>query len=128
MISVEPRTTIVQCGRDRLGPRIFSRGGNGECDFWEREPGIDDDDWDPAGLPRIAPYVPEPPPAPRAQPRSRRLVDGATSTEARAGTSRAHVDHADPRPVRWDLHRRGVSGRDGQQQHAELDGAMLLQR
>jgi hypothetical protein len=61
MISVEPRSTIVQCGLNPAIPRCFSRGGSKGCDFWEREPGIDDDDWDPAGLSQIAPYAPEAP-------------------------------------------------------------------
>ena len=73
MISVEPRSTIVQCGRHADGPTCFGRGGSRGCDAWEREPGIDDDDWDPAGVPRIAPYVPEPPPVPRSRSRG---VDG----------------------------------------------------
>lgn len=40
--------------------------GSKGCDWWEREPGIDDDDWDPPGSPSISPYVPEPPPVPCA--------------------------------------------------------------
>ena len=72
MISVEPRSTIVQCGRDgREKPRCFSRGGGNGCDAWEREPGIDDDDWDPPGVPRIGAYVPEPPSAPRSRSQGR---------------------------------------------------------
>ena len=68
MISVEPRSTVVQCGRAGRDAAIcFSRGGGNGCDAWEREPGLDDDDWDPPGIPRIAPYVPEPPPAPRSR-------------------------------------------------------------
>lgn len=70
MISVEARSTIVRCGRPSSSPTTtFSRGGANGCDTWEREPGIDDDDWDPHGVPRIGPYVPEPPPAPRARSR-----------------------------------------------------------
>lgn len=70
MISVEPRSTIVQCGRSKDGgPTSFTRGGGKGCDAWEREPGIDDDDWDPAGVPRLGPYVPEQPPQPRARSR-----------------------------------------------------------
>lgn len=61
MISVEPRSTIVQCGRPGISSPSFTRGGGEGCEAWEREPGIDDDDWDPIGVPRIAPYVPEPP-------------------------------------------------------------------
>jgi hypothetical protein len=66
MVSIEPRSTIVTCGRiSRASPSSFSRGGAGGCEAWEREPGIDDDDWDPAGIPVIAPWKPEPPVAPR---------------------------------------------------------------
>ncbi len=47
MISVEPRSTMVQCGRDGSHATMsFSCGGGNGCDAWEREPGIDDDDWD----------------------------------------------------------------------------------
>jgi len=70
MVSVDARSTIVQCGRSG-GIASFSRGGASGCDAWEREPGIDDDDWDPAGVPRIGPYVPEPPPVPRSRSQGR---------------------------------------------------------
>ena len=46
--------------------QVLPIGGASGCDAWEREPGIDDDDWDPAGVPRIGPYVPEPLPTSRA--------------------------------------------------------------
>jgi hypothetical protein len=71
MISVESRSTIVQCGRDGAGQTIcFSRGGRQGCDAWEREPGIDDDDWDAVGIPRINPNArPEQPLAQRARSR-----------------------------------------------------------
>ena len=72
MVSVEARSTIVQYGRSgRISS--FSRGGREGCDVWEREPGIDDDDWDPPGVPRIGPYVPEPPHVPRSRSRG---IDG----------------------------------------------------
>jgi hypothetical protein len=78
MISVEPRSTIVQCGRSKSGaPSSFTRGdGTGRGD-WEREPGIDDDDWDPPGIPRIEKFVPEHPATPRA--RSRAPTGGGQS-------------------------------------------------
>jgi len=67
MIDVEPRTAIVNCGRPTASPTsTFTRGSTG-CQLWEREPGIDDDDWDPPGSPRIGRYKPEPRPAPRAR-------------------------------------------------------------
>jgi hypothetical protein len=54
MTSVDPRTSIAQCGRQRQ-PTSSTHGKIG-CDRWEREPGIDDDAWDdPAGSPTIAP-------------------------------------------------------------------------
>jgi hypothetical protein len=68
MVSIDATSTIVQCGRSGH-ISSFSRGGSKGCDASEREPGIDDDDWDPAGLPRIAPYVREPPPVPRSRSR-----------------------------------------------------------
>ena len=68
MISVDARSTIVQCGR--AGPvSSFSRGGKNGRDAWEREPGIDDDDWDPPGTPLIAPYKAEQAPQPRGRSR-----------------------------------------------------------
>ena len=68
MVAVDARSSIVQCGLSGRsnGTPHKTRGGEG-CDSWEREPGIDDDDWDPPNTPRIAPYVPEPPPAPRGR-------------------------------------------------------------
>lgn len=66
MFSIDARSTNVLCGRSGE-LRSFTRGGSKGCDAWEREPGIDDDDWDPAGIPRIAPYVPEALPLPRSR-------------------------------------------------------------
>ena len=63
MISVDARTTIAHCGRERE-PTWRTSGSQG-CDWWEREPGIDDDDWNPVGSPAIAPYKPDPAPPPR---------------------------------------------------------------
>lgn len=67
MRALEPRSGIVTCGRGggTSGPSSFSRGASGGCESWEREPGIDDDDWDPEGIAVIAPWKPEPPAAPR---------------------------------------------------------------
>lgn len=67
MRSVDARPGVVICGLTRGGGNMGNQlHGKAGCDKWEREPGIDDDDWDPPGTPRIADYVPEPTPAPRA--------------------------------------------------------------
>ena len=72
MRAVDARSGVVRCGLTRGGGDMGNqlRGSLG-CAEWEREPGIDDDDWDPPGSPRIAPYVPEPTPAPRQRSRGR---------------------------------------------------------
>ena len=45
MISVEPRSTVVKCGREGVHATIcFTRGESKGCGALEREPGIDDDD------------------------------------------------------------------------------------
>ena len=49
-----------------MGNQLRGKDGCGE---WEREPGIDDDDWDPPGTPTIGPYRADPPSAPRARSR-----------------------------------------------------------
>ena len=63
MTSVDARTGIAHYGREREST-WRTRGSEG-CEWWEREPGIDDDDWNPVGSPAIAPYRPDPPPPPR---------------------------------------------------------------
>ena len=91
MRSIEPRAGIAVCGLalKSSGTANQIRAGLG-CSQWEREPGIDDDDWDPLGTPVIGRYVPEPAPAPRARsqgrdgwwtepPRPRRAVAPAAS-------------------------------------------------
>ncbi len=67
MLAVEARSSIVTCGLDRGSPTMTKSGGGGGCDSWEREPGIDDDDWDPPGSPQIGRYEPEQPPVARAR-------------------------------------------------------------
>lgn len=67
MRSVDAPRGLVDCGLlGSNGTPHRTRAGSG-CERWEREPGIDDDDWDPPGTPRIAPWTPEAPPAPRAR-------------------------------------------------------------
>ena len=78
MISVEPRSAIVQCGRPGASSTCFSRGGGNGCDAWEREPGIDDDDWDPPGVPVVAPY----------RQSSRQPLDHAAAASTAGGRSR----------------------------------------
>lgn len=73
MLAVNARSGIVTCGLPRGGPTMSQSGGSKGCSSWEREPGIDDDDWDPPGAPRIGPYVSTPHHAPRARSRG---VDG----------------------------------------------------
>ena len=72
MRSIEPRAGISVCNLALKtgGMANQLRAGPG-CSQWEREPGIDDDDWDPPGTARIAPYVPEASPAPRPRSRGR---------------------------------------------------------
>jgi hypothetical protein len=45
MESVDAQTHIARCGRDD-GPKCKVTARDG-CLQWEREPGVDDDDWDP---------------------------------------------------------------------------------
>ena len=61
MRTIQARAGVAVCGIPRGGgdTGVQSRASDG-CNQWEREPGIDDDDWDPPGTPRIAPYVPVP--------------------------------------------------------------------
>ena len=72
MHSIEPRAGIAVCSLALEGGGRANqlRAGLG-CSRWEREPGIDDDDWDPPGTPVIGRYVPEPPLAPRARSQGR---------------------------------------------------------
>lgn len=63
----------MTCGLVRGSPPMSQSNGRAGCQSWEREPGIDDDDWDPPGSPRIGRYVLEPPPTPHAR---RPSVDG----------------------------------------------------
>ena len=63
--SIDERTRIATC--KPIGWTVHSRDGCGE---FEREPGVDDDAWEPGGS-SIAPYKPDPSPAPR-----QRGVDG----------------------------------------------------
>lgn len=72
MRSIEPRAGIAVCNLALKAGGMANqlRAGLG-CSQWEREPGIDDDDWDPPGTARIAAYVPDPPPAPRARSRGK---------------------------------------------------------
>ncbi len=49
MASVDPQTQIAQCGKSgRPNCMVTARDG---CVEWEREPGIDDDDWNPVPPP-----------------------------------------------------------------------------
>ena len=72
MRSITARSGIAVCGLARGGGDMAnqSRASLG-CDRWEREPGIDDDDWDPPDTSKIAPYVPDSSPAPRARSRGK---------------------------------------------------------
>ena len=72
MHSLQVRTGVASCSlaRGTGGSGVKVRGRDG-CNQWEREPGIDDDDWDPPGTPVIGRYVPEPPLAPRARSQGR---------------------------------------------------------
>ena len=54
MESVDPQTSIACCGLPD-GPRCLVTARDG-CLRFEREPGIDDDDWDP----KSPPFVPAP--------------------------------------------------------------------
>ena len=81
MAAVSARSGIVTCGLDRGGPTMSQSNGSKGCSHWEREPGIDDDDWDPPGSSRLGPYVPEAPTARRARSRG---VDGWWTEPLRA--------------------------------------------
>ncbi len=59
MESVDPQTSIARCGLPD-GPKCLVTARHG-CVRFEREPGIDEDDWDP----KPPPFVPAPTPRPR---------------------------------------------------------------
>ncbi len=64
MLSIDINSGISRCGCPGLDPCIVkARQG---CGSWEREPGIDDDDWEPVCLTN-RPEVPMPAPAPRTR-------------------------------------------------------------
>ena len=71
MVSINARASIASCGRDRQRGPLYKTSAGAGCDAWEREPGIDDDDWNPPGTPRIGPCVAEPPPSLRSRSQGR---------------------------------------------------------
>lgn len=66
MISVTAQTSMVHCGPSSGRELLSKTRGDEGCQHWEREPSIDDDDWNPK-------VVELPPPAPAA---SRKGRDG----------------------------------------------------
>ena len=67
MISVEAARGLVVCALPGSNGTPHRTGASSGCERWEREPGIDDDDWNPVDDSRIAPYVPPPLPAARSR-------------------------------------------------------------
>jgi len=84
MLAVNARSSVVTCGLDRGSPTMSQSNGRAGCGHWEREAGIDDDGLGPVGVPRIAPYVPEPP-LPTSAAQSQRRGGGGEGDSERSG-------------------------------------------
>jgi hypothetical protein len=63
MITADAISSIVQCGVSARAPICHIHGRTG-CGQWEREPGIDDDDWNPMPPAVVAAPAPAAPPLP----------------------------------------------------------------